>query len=197
MSSPSMYFAQYLLFWWQQMNRHQQVVIQYEPLVYRSLNPWEQLYLSAWLIHKVLKVVQLSFPFFNFLRGLWCGQSFPSTSSMEYILPESPQHIEWYSLPNGWGLWGTHIQPGQVHWLVHTNMDSSRQIIHEGTKALCVCLLKALTNSSTQWKGALYGGAEVEVNFRYFMMASKRLWEPLQSASSLLLDTPLQSCERL
>ena len=54
-------------------------------------------------------------------------------------------------------------------------MDSSRQATHEGTKALRVCLLKAFTNSSTQWKGALYAGAGVEVNFRYFMMASKCL----------------------
>jgi hypothetical protein len=56
-------------------------------------------------------------------------------------------------------------------------MDSSRQAIHEGTKALCVCLLKALANSSTQWKGALYARAGVKVNFRYFMMASKCLWD--------------------
>ena len=113
----------------------------------------------------------------NLLAELWCGWSFPSTSSMEYKMPESPKWIEHYSLPNGWGLWCTNIQPGQVHWLVHTDTDSSRQATHEGTKALCVCLLKAFINSSTQWKGDLYAGARVEVNFRYFMMVSKHLWD--------------------
>ena len=88
-------------------------------------------------------------------------------------MSESPQHMEWYSFPNGWGLWGTNFQPGLVHWLVHIDidMDSSRQAIHEETKALCVCLLKAFTNSSTQWKGTLYAGAGVDINFRY-------LWWP-------------------
>ena len=96
------------------------------------------------------------FPFSsNFLGGLWCGQSLPSTSLMEYMLAESPKHIEWYSLPNGWSLQGTNIQPGQVHWLVHTDMDSSRQAIHEGTKALGVCLLKALSTLRHNGK-ALY-----------------------------------------
>ena len=56
-------------------------------------------------------------------------------------------------------------------------MDSSRQAIHEGTFALCLCLLKAFTNSSTQWKGALYARAGVEVKCRFFMMASKHPWD--------------------
>jgi hypothetical protein len=56
-------------------------------------------------------------------------------------------------------------------------MDSSRKVNHEGEKAHGVCLLKAFTNSSTQWKAALYARAGVEVKFRYFMMASRHLWE--------------------
>jgi hypothetical protein len=68
--------------------------------------------------------------------GNCLGRFLPSTSSMAYIMPLKPQQREWYSLPIGWGFLGTNIHPGHVHWLVQTDILSSRQLTHPGLKQL-------------------------------------------------------------
>ena len=75
-------------------------------------------------------------------------------------------------------------------------MDSSRQTIHKGTKALCVCFLKAFTNSSTQWKGALYAKVGVEANFRYFMMASRAYGTSSGRSGKVLLKISTSSVDQ-
>jgi hypothetical protein len=45
--------------------------------------------------------------------------------------PLSPSAIEWYSLPNGFGLWGRDMKPGQ-NLFSQMFINSSMQLSHDG-----------------------------------------------------------------
>ena len=58
------------------------------------------------------------------------------------------QHTVWYSLPNGHGVQGTNILPGQLYSFFHVLMDSSKQLTQLGVKLYHVAIpcLQDLTN---------------------------------------------------
>jgi hypothetical protein len=39
-------------------------------------------------------------------------------------------------ITHGMWFWGTNIHPGHVHWLVHTDIDLSKQLIQPGQNIL-------------------------------------------------------------
>ena len=82
------------------------------------------------------------------------GQSFPSCNSMlELAHPAS-----WYSFPNGQGLRGMNINPGQVYSFSHLLIDSSMQLIQLVTKFVAMVLFHLSSISCTSQNLSLYVG---------------------------------------
>ena len=64
----------------------------------------------------------------------WHGWVLPSTNSTANKMTDDTHQSAGHSFPNGWGLWGQNIHPGNVHMLCQMDMDLSRQIYQEEKK---------------------------------------------------------------
>lgn len=122
------------------------------PSGHKSCYPWWQISTS---VHELGQLQQRGRSIYPFL---WCcgggtsfGQSLPSIISIEYVMPLTLQHTEWHSLPIGWDFCCTIIHLGQVHWFIHTNINSSRQLIHAVLKHPCLSTLNARIKSIAGW----------------------------------------------
>ena len=100
----------------------------------------------------------------------WCigfgssfGLSFPSTISSAKRMPLSPQHIVWYSFPNGWGFLGQNTHPGHAYLLYQILMLSSRQLTQEGVKICSMLLLNSARSLPTYQKWSVKGGSKSSV----------------------------------
>ena len=94
------------------------------------------------------------------------GQSLPSRNSRDQMMLESVHPASWYSFPNGHGLQGTNINPGQVYSLSHLLIDSSMQLIQLGTKLVAMFLFHSSSISCTSQNLSLYVGG---LSFVYFI----------------------------
>ena len=92
--------------------------------------------------------------------GISFGLSFPSTISSAKRMPLSPQHIVWYSFPNGWGFLGQNTHPGHEYLLYQILMLSSRQLAQEGVKSFSMFLLNSARSFRTSQKRSVKGGGK-------------------------------------
>ena len=90
-------------------------------------------------------------------------------------MSQSAQPASWYSLPNGLGLHGTYMNPGQVNSLIHLEMDSSIVLIQLGEKFFDILSFHASINSRTSQKQSTKAGGFSFVYFIADKIASKRI----------------------
>ena len=88
-------------------------------------------------------------------------------------MSESAQPASWYSLPNGHGLRGMYMNPGQVNSLIHLEIDSSIVLIQLGEKFFDILSFHASINSCTSQKRSTKAGGFSFVYFIADKIASK------------------------